>query len=101
MWAKIRPRSIGKECCGCLIPTEIVHIAKLLGLKDWNVDWAERKLKEGDSTPNWFYFIPTKEIEAKLREHNRRWCRHDPRKNNEEIHPEHQRLIDQESSVVQ
>jgi hypothetical protein len=47
-----------QEWGGCLTPSEIAAILENGGMANsrWPVDYAKRKMAEGDSNPTWFYF---------------------------------------------
>jgi hypothetical protein len=66
--SKVYPFSNTKEFCGCITPSEAVELlnngASAIGHYD---DFMRKRKKLGDSSPSWFYFIPSKELLVELR----------------------------------
>ena len=72
MLNKLQPWRNYTQCVGYLTPVEIVHLVNI-GCRPemgsyWKIDEAKKQIAVGEIYGTWFYFHPTKELLAKLRE---------------------------------
>lgn len=70
MLNKLQPWRNYTQCVGYLTPVEIVHLVSI-GCQpeaDWKVEEAWRQIAVGEIYGSWFYFVPTRELLAKMRE---------------------------------
>lgn len=76
--AKLKPWREFTQCVGYLTPVEILYLVRI-GCKpeaNWKVEQAENQVKIGEIYGTWFYFEPTDEVLAKLREKYPEFKRH-------------------------
>lgn len=70
--SKVKQFANTNEFCGCMTPSEAIALldrgAKATGHYE---DYMRKRKKLGDSSPSWFYFIPSKELLVELRTKNR------------------------------
>lgn len=79
LFAKLQPWREYTQCVGYLTPTEVVHLVGM-GCKPeatWKVEQAKRQIEVGEMYGSWFYFTPTRELLAKMRERFPAFQKHD------------------------
>ncbi len=81
LFSKLKPYREYTECVGFLLPTEILYLMDI-GCKiyhfasSWKIEEAQRRVKVGEMYATWFYFKPTKELLAEMRERFPEFCKH-------------------------
>lgn len=81
LFGKLKPWREYTQCVGYLLPTEILHLVgtgcRPEHSSDWKIEEAKKQVEVGEMYPTWFYFIPTKELLAKMRERFPAFQKHD------------------------
>ena len=82
LFNKLRPWNGYKECVGYITPIKIKYLLSIgcaaeRGQSAYYADQAEKQIAVGEGRGSWFYFVPTKELLAMIRERFPTYARHE------------------------